>query len=78
MVSRVVLDLVELVGPTPLGGTVRVPVGEGDVPVAAAWCERTGNELVSVADDVVVVRRGRTPRAAEVRRGMRRFDHWPF
>lgn len=59
MVSRIVLDLVERVGPTPIGGTVRIPAGDGDVAVAAAWCDRTGNELVSVADGAVVVRRGR-------------------
>jgi organic radical activating enzyme len=60
MVSRIVLELVERIGATPLGGTVRIPADDADGAVVEAWCERTGNELVSAADGAVVVRRGRT------------------
>ena len=60
-----VLDLVERVGALPLGGTTTVPVGgdrgEPAAELIAAWCTRTGNELVGVRDGVVTVRRGRSP-----------------
>jgi pyruvate-formate lyase-activating enzyme len=61
--AALVLDLVERVGATPRHGTVRVPLGPGDedrsAGVVATWCERSGNELVSVTDGVATVRRGR-------------------
>jgi pyruvate-formate lyase-activating enzyme len=60
---RLVLDLVERVGGAASGATVSVPLG-ADPDTAeslAAWCERTGNELVSVRDGMAVVRRGRLP-----------------
>ncbi len=64
------LDVVEQVGRAPRHGlvTVLLPSGHGadasaiDSPVGvtlAAWCERTGNELVSVADGQARIRRGR-------------------
>lgn len=55
---RVVLDLVERVNQAPAGATVEVPLAPGAAEVVAAWCARTGNELVSVTGDVAVVRRG--------------------
>ena len=57
------LDLVEQVGAVANGATVTVPVGDGDADVlaetVAAWCARTGNELIAVKGQVVTVRRGR-------------------
>ncbi len=61
MVTRVVLDLVEAVGRLPVGATVSVPVGAADTDTVAAWCARTGNELVSVTDGQATVRRGHAP-----------------
>jgi pyruvate-formate lyase-activating enzyme len=58
--SRIVLDLVQRLAVTPFGATVEVAAGPADRPVVAAWCERTGNQLVSTGDTAVVVRRGRT------------------
>ncbi len=62
-----VLDLVERVGAVADGATVSVPVGGGDpellAETVAAWCARTGNELLAVADQTATVRRGR-PRNA--------------
>ncbi len=62
-----VLDLVERVGAVADGATVSVPVGEGDpealAETVAAWCARTGNELIALADQSAMVRRGR-PRDA--------------
>ncbi|HEV2088454.1 MAG TPA: radical SAM protein [Cryptosporangiaceae bacterium] len=59
MVSRVVLDLVERIGALPVRGTADIALGPGDESTVAAWCARTGNELVAVHDAVAVVRRGR-------------------
>ncbi len=60
-----VLDLVERVGATARHGTVAIPLGEGDSDQSsatiAAWCDRTGNELVEVRGNVATVRRGRSP-----------------
>ena len=64
--SWIVLDLVELVGATTIGATVEVPLSPGDAATVAAWCERTGNELVSATDERAVVRRGRRPAPADV------------
>jgi pyruvate-formate lyase-activating enzyme len=69
MVSRVVLDLVERVGATAAGTTVDVPVRPEETELVAAWCARTGNELVTVATDHAVVRRGRTTRNVEAASG---------
>ncbi|CAN5329331.1 radical SAM protein [soil metagenome] len=59
-----VLDLVERVSSSARYGVVQVPLGEGDPRhlegVVAAWCERSGNELVGVSDGVAKVRRGRS------------------
>jgi pyruvate-formate lyase-activating enzyme len=58
--SRIVLDLTQALGQTPLGATVELPAAPGDREVVRAWCERTGNQLVSAGDTAVVVRRGRS------------------
>ncbi|MGI8901193.1 MAG: Rv1681 family radical SAM protein [Nocardioides sp.] len=59
-----VLDLVERVGRAARFGVVEVPLGEGELDrserTVAAWCERTGNELVEVTAGVARVRRGRS------------------
>jgi pyruvate-formate lyase-activating enzyme len=60
---NVVLDLVERITPAVVGTTVEVAVRPGEAEVVAAWCARTGNELVSVTGGVAVVRRGRAPQA---------------
>jgi pyruvate-formate lyase-activating enzyme len=57
--SRIILDLVERLGRTPLGSTIELPATPADHAAAAAWCARTGNELVSTTDSFVAVRRGR-------------------
>jgi uncharacterized Fe-S cluster-containing radical SAM superfamily protein len=57
--TLVVLDLVERVGAVAVGATVVVPLRQGEAATAAAWCERTGNELVSATNEAAVVRRGR-------------------
>lgn len=59
--SRIALDLVELLGPLAAGSTVEVPFGPGEAGTIAAWCERTGNQVVSMRGGVAVVRRGRRP-----------------
>jgi molybdenum cofactor biosynthesis enzyme MoaA len=62
---RWVLDLVERVGAVARGATVTVPLSGGDpgqqAETVAAWCDRTGNELVEVRDNVATLRRGRSP-----------------
>jgi pyruvate-formate lyase-activating enzyme len=62
---RWVLDLVERIGAVARGATVSVQLGVGDpgqlAATVAAWCDRTGNELVGVRGDVATVRRGRSP-----------------
>ncbi|MGH3758955.1 Rv1681 family radical SAM protein [Actinophytocola sp.] len=58
---RWVLDLVERIGAVARGATVSVPVDPADPDAVAAWCARTGNELVEVRDGVATVRRGRLP-----------------
>jgi pyruvate-formate lyase-activating enzyme len=59
MVTRVVLDLVEALGRLPVGATATVPADDRDADTVAAWCARTGNQLVSVGDGRAVVRHGR-------------------
>jgi pyruvate-formate lyase-activating enzyme len=59
MVTRVVLDLVETVGRLPLGATATVPAADADAATIAAWCARTGNQLISLGDGQAVIRRGR-------------------
>lgn len=63
MVSRIVLDLVERVGAASIGERVEVPVSPSDEGVVAAWCARTGNELVAVRGGTAVVLRGPVPEA---------------
>ncbi|WP_199434484.1 Rv1681 family radical SAM protein [Qaidamihabitans albus] len=57
----VILDLVERIGTVADGATVTVPLDPADGALVAAWCARTGNELVDVVDGVATVRRGRGP-----------------
>ena len=63
--NRWVLDLVERVGAVARGASVTVPLGNGDpdqlAETIAAWCNRTGNQLVELREDVAIVRRGRSP-----------------
>ncbi len=58
-----VLDLVEGAGTVPMGATFTVAWGDSDAEVAsntvAAWCDRTGNQLIEVGAAAAVVRRGR-------------------
>ena len=71
MVSRslvshgLVLDLVEQLGTIARYDTVTLPLEEDERDeqrsVVAAWCTRTGNELVELGHDTVTVRRGRSP-----------------
>jgi pyruvate-formate lyase-activating enzyme len=60
-----VLNLVERIGALPMGATVTVSLDEGDpehsAELVAAWCARSGNELVEVRGHVAIVRRGRRP-----------------
>ncbi len=60
-----VLDLVERTAALPLGATVAIPLGAADQDrsgeLVAAWCARSGNELVEVRDGLATVRRGRSP-----------------
>lgn len=60
-----VLDLVEHTGRLLVGQTVTVPLGDTDRQqsgeLVAAWCARTGNELVDLGRDAATVRRGRSP-----------------
>jgi pyruvate-formate lyase-activating enzyme len=59
---RLVLDLVERVGHAARGATVTVPLPTDDpqqlLETIAAWCARTGHELVGVRDNVATLRRG--------------------
>jgi pyruvate-formate lyase-activating enzyme len=64
MVNTVVLDLVERLGAVAVGTTVELTLRPGEADTVAAWCARTGNEMVSATHNRAVVRRGR-PAAAE-------------
>ncbi|HCT76612.1 MAG TPA: radical SAM protein [Micromonosporaceae bacterium] len=57
--SQVVLDLVQHLGAAAAGATVEVPIQTGDADLVAAWCARTGNELIGIRDNTAVIRRGR-------------------
>lgn len=65
MSSRLVLDLVEKMIVLPLGQTVDVtlhgPDAQQDRDLVAAWCQRTGNELVDLRPGLATVRRGPRP-----------------
>ncbi|WES63730.1 radical SAM protein [Microbacter sp. GSS18] len=63
-----ILDLIELLAATPAGQTVTLDVSGGsddrdeiaaNSDLIAAWCRASGNELVEVRPDAVVVRHGR-------------------
>ena len=60
-----ILDLVERVRALPVGQTVALPLGESDhvqnAELVAAWCARSGNELLGVLDGVATIRHGRGP-----------------
>ncbi len=60
-----VLDLVERVRALPIGQTVALPLGATDqvqnTELIAAWCARSGNELVESRDGIATVRHGRSP-----------------
>ena len=62
--AALVLDLVERVSATARHGVTQVTIGPGGeerlTRTVAAWCERSGNELVSVTDGVATIRRGRS------------------
>lgn len=52
--------LIEAVGATPAGSTVRVRVdGPGDVAVAKEWSDASGNTVLAVHPDAVEIYRGR-------------------
>ena len=54
------LRLIEAVGATPAGSSVRVPIdGPGDVAVAKQWTDATGNTVLTVHPDAVDIYRGR-------------------
>ncbi len=54
------LRLIEAVGATSAGSTVRVPVdGPGDVEVVKQWTDATGNTVLTVHPDAVDIYRGR-------------------
>jgi hypothetical protein len=54
------LRLIEAVGATAAGSTVRVSVdGPADVEIAKHWAEATGNTLLTVHPDAIDVFRGR-------------------
>jgi len=60
MTTRLMLRLVDEVGATHAGGTVRIPVdAAADVDVIERWCAATGNEVLTVLPDAVEVHRGR-------------------
>ena len=65
MSSTLVLDLVEKMIVLPLGQTVDValhgPDAQQDRDLVAAWCQRTGNELVDLRPGLATVRRGPRP-----------------
>ena len=65
MSYRVVLDLVEHLGRVADGTTVTLPLAasaeDGLADVLAAWCARSGNQLLEVGGGEVRVRRGRSP-----------------
>ena len=67
------LRLIEAVGATAAGSTVRVPVdGAGDVEIAKRWADATGNTLLTVHPDAVDVFRGRVVDPIEAMRPDRR------
>ena len=61
--AAILLDLVEQVGATPRHGVARVPLSADDPALSARivtdWCERSGNELITLTGGVAQIRRGR-------------------
>ncbi len=61
----VVLDLIEVIGRVPTGGTASVELDRAhrvaSLDVVAAWCASSGNEIASVEGLTVTVRHGRSP-----------------
>lgn len=65
-----ILDLVGRLAATPVGDTIELAVSDGaasgeetaqNVDLIAGWCRASGNELVEIRPDTVVVRHGRRP-----------------
>ncbi|HZG93645.1 MAG TPA: radical SAM protein [Mycobacteriales bacterium] len=62
----VILDLIEAVSAVGEGSTVRVRLTDpGDADLARKWCHHSGNTLLELTDQHVVVRRGRVPDALD-------------
>ncbi|AYY15673.1 radical SAM protein [Actinobacteria bacterium YIM 96077] len=59
--NKVILDLVERVGPAEAGQVVEVPLGPGQQGLVERWCERAGHRLLAVEGDVATIRRGPIP-----------------
>ncbi|MEN8654823.1 radical SAM protein [Streptomyces sp. 21So2-11] len=58
----VILDLVEKLSATAEGDTITLPIATPDqAALAASWCERTGNTLITADETSITVRRGRPP-----------------
>ncbi|MCP3759694.1 radical SAM protein [Streptomyces sp. TBY4] len=58
----VILDLVEKLSAAAEGDTVTLSIATPDqAALAAAWCDRTGNTLITADSATVTVRRGRPP-----------------
>lgn len=65
MSHHLVLDLVERVGGLARGATVDVALTgdnhELQASTVAAWCERTGNQLIAITADRATIRQGQLP-----------------
>ncbi|MCY0945465.1 Rv1681 family radical SAM protein [Streptomyces antarcticus] len=58
----VILDLVEKLSVTAEGDTITLPITTpGQAALAASWCQRTGNTLITADATSITVRRGRPP-----------------
>ncbi|MGP3690975.1 Rv1681 family radical SAM protein [Streptomyces sp. IBSNAI002] len=58
----VILDLVEKLSATAEGDTVTLPITTpAQAALAASWCRRTGNTLITADDTSITIRRGRPP-----------------
>jgi pyruvate-formate lyase-activating enzyme len=76
MSLELTMRLVEQVGATAAGSTVRIDVdGPGQVGVVERWCEATGNTVLMVHADAVEVLRGRVDDPLEALAPQRRPGH---
>lgn len=58
----VILDLVEKLSAAAEGDTVTLPIATpAQAALAASWCQRTGNTLISAGNTSITIRRGRPP-----------------